>query len=176
MRNTEDLILFGLILKTHGIEGHLVLKLYVLPENELKENEPVFIEIDGLPVPFFIREFRTLSDDSALFLTDSEYTPVPVSDLINCRVFVKSHLIAEQDGEKAVNYEDLTGFRVVDERHGDQGVVREIVEYSENTLMVVDFKDREILIPFHEDIVRYIDFENRLIEILAPEGLLDINL
>jgi 16S rRNA processing protein RimM len=175
MQNTNDLILFGLILKTHGIEGHLVLKLYVLPENELKENEPVFIEIDGIPVPFFIREFRILSEESALLLTDSEYTPVPVTDLINCPVFLKRHLIAEPR-EKAVNNEDLKGFRVVDERHGDQGIVREIVEYSGNTLMVVDFEDREILIPFHEDIISFIDFENRLIEILAPEGLLDINL
>jgi 16S rRNA processing protein RimM len=175
MQNTNDLILFGLILKTHGIEGHLVLKLYVLPENELKENEPVFIEIDGIPVPFFIREFRILSEESALLLTDSEYTPVPVTDLINCPVFLKRHLIAEPR-EKAVNNEDMKGFRVVDERHGDQGIVREIVEYSGNTLMVVDFEDREILIPFHEDIISFIDFENRLIEILAPEGLLDINL
>jgi 16S rRNA processing protein RimM len=175
MRNTEDLILFGLILKTHGIEGHLVLKLYVLPENELKENEPVFIEIDGIPVPFFIREFRILSEESALLLIDGEYIPVPLTDLINCPVFVKRNLIGEPR-QKDVNYEDLKGFRVVDERHGDQGIVREIVEYSENTLMIVDFEDREILIPFHEDIITYIDFENRLIEILAPEGLLDINL
>ncbi len=174
MQNTEDPILLGLILKTHGIEGHLVLKLYVLPENELQENEPVFIEIDGIPVPFFIKEFRILSDDTALLQPDEAYTPIPVKDLVNCRVYIKKRRTIPEGPGTDINHDDLKGFRVVDERHGDSGVLSEIVEYSENILMVIDFDGREILVPFHEDIVRYIDFENRIIEILAPEGLLDL--
>lgn len=176
MQHAEDLILFGLFLKTHGIGGHLVLKLFFLPENEPEENEPVFVEVDGLPVPFFIKEFRVISDDTAFVLLDEVDSSTEASAFINCRVFTDRQKPGEDENNSGVNYEMLEGFRIIDEKYGDSGILREVSEFSENTVMIVDFNGREILIPFHEDIIRNIDYERRIIEIAAPQGLLDLYL
>jgi 16S rRNA processing protein RimM len=176
MQHAEDLILLGLFLKTHGIDGHLVLKLFFLPENEPEENEPVFVEVDGLPVPFFIKEFRIISDDTAFVQFDEVNSSTEASAFVNCRVFTDRQKAVEDEKNAGMNYEILEGFRVIDEKYGDSGILREVSEFSENTVMIVDFKGREILIPFHEDIIRNIDYERRIIEITAPSGLLELYL
>jgi 16S rRNA processing protein RimM len=174
MQQAADLLLFGLVLKTHGIEGQLVLKLFFLPDEELEKDEPVFVEIDGIPVPFFIREFRVISDDSAIMQLDGIASSGEASEFVNCRVFADRKRIQPGEEPQETGYEELKGFRVIDEEHGDSGTLREIVEYTENIIMVVDFENREILIPFHDSIIRDIDYKKRIIKILAPEGLFDL--
>ncbi len=176
MPKAEDLILFGLLLKTHGVEGQLVLKLDIFSEDELEKKEPVFIEIDGIPVPFFIKDFRFISDDAAIIRLVEVDSSTQASEFINCRVFIPWKEVAEQEPGGNINYEDLKGFRIIDQQHGDAGILQEVVDYSENTLMVIDFNDRELLVPFHENIIRSIDFDKGIIEISAPEGLFDLYL
>ena len=152
----------------------MVLKLFFLPDEELEKDEPVFVEIDGIPVPFFIREFRFISDDSAIMQLDEIDSSGEASAFVNCRVFADRKRIQPGVEPQDTGYEELEGFRVIDEQHGDSGTLREIVEYTENIIMVVDFENREILIPFHDSIIRDIDYNKRIIKILAPEGLFDL--
>jgi len=46
----------GVFTRTHGAQGDLVLRLLAFDAEDLPEMEWVFVEIDGLPVPFFVRE------------------------------------------------------------------------------------------------------------------------
>lgn len=174
MKHAGDLILLGIFLKTHGVNGHLILKLFDLSDRELNEGEPVFIEIDGIPVPFFVSHFRFLTDDSAVIGLDETVSPEQASEFVNCRVFVRETLkIKQQKGESDAE-DDLTGYTVTDRNYGEAGILREIIEYPENPVMVVDLKGKEILIPFHESIVKHIDHRARMIHISAPEGLFDL--
>lgn len=175
MQPAEDLKLFGMFLKTHGIEGHFVIKLFFDPEDEPEKGEPVFIEIDGIPVPFFIDEFRFISDDAAIVHFDEINSPEEASRFINCRAFTGSHREYAGQESQNIDYTTLTGFKVVDEKLGKVGTLREIVEYPENILMLIDYKDNEILVPFHDDIVKNIDPGSGVIIISAPEGLFDLN-
>lgn len=168
--------LLGIFLKTHGIKGYLVLKLYNFIDEEIDEGEPVFVNIDGIPVPFFISEFRIMTDETAVIKFDETDDEKQAQAFIGCSVY--SEL---KNGERAELPEtggdkELIGFRVVDEKYGDTGILKEIVELPENPVMMIDNKGSEILVPFHKDIVKLIDYENRLIEISAPDGLLELYL
>lgn len=167
--------MFGMFLKTHGIDGHLVIKLFFDPEDEPEIGEPVFIEIDGIPVPFFIDEFRFISEYAAIAHFDEINSPEEASVFINCRAFTGSHREYAGQENQNIDYTTLTGFQVVDEKLGKVGILREILEYSENILMLIDFQDNEILVPFHDDIVQNIDSGNQIISISAPEGIFDLN-
>ena len=53
MIRTEDCIPVGKIIKSHNLQGEVV----IFTENDLLEEyaeEPVFISLEGAPVPFFI--------------------------------------------------------------------------------------------------------------------------
>jgi 16S rRNA processing protein RimM len=174
MQIDRDLKLLGVFLKTHGVEGQLILKLFFFAEEELEKGEPVFVEIDGIPVPFFISDFRFLSDHTALVKLDEKDSSEEASEFVNCRVFVEREmpfLPEEADDQK---YDRLRGFRVVDDKSGDTGTLQEIVIYPENPVMRIDRGGSEILVPFHDDIVRKIDYESCIITISAPEGLIDL--
>ncbi len=168
--------LLGVFLKTHGIKGHLVLKLYDFIDEKIEEGEPVFVSIDGIPVPFFISEFLIKTDETAIIKFDETDDENQAQTFTGCNVYSELKSggrgeLPEKGGEI-----DLSGFRVVDGKYGDTGILKEIVELPENPVMIIDYKGSEILVPFHKDIVRLIDYENRLIEISAPDGLLELYL
>jgi 16S rRNA processing protein RimM len=175
MQHEEELVLFGLVLKTHGTDGQMVLRLFLLPDDELKKNEPVFVEIDGIPVPFFIRDFRFITEEGAIIHLDEINSSEEASDFVNCRIFIHKNSFTEKVKEN-INFDILEGFRVVDEKRGDTGVLREVADYTENVIMIIDFNGREILVPFHENIITGVDYDARIIKISAPEGLLDLYL
>ncbi len=175
MQNAGDFKLLGEFIKTHGISGHLVLKLSFFAEEELKEGDTVFVEVDGIPVPFFIGEFRFLGDFTALVRFDDTETAQQAEILTGCSVYC-SPGYATEEAEKEEGYGDITGFRVLDREKGYSGILQEVIEYPDNPVMRLDHDGAEILIPFHDDIVLNIDHSLRVIEISAPEGLLDLYL
>jgi 16S rRNA processing protein RimM len=174
MPDADNLKLLGVFLKTHGVDGQLVLKLKYFTEDELVRGEPVFVEIDGIPVPFFTDNFRFLSDDTALLGLDEINTSTMASGFVNCRVYTEKHTMMEHHEDAPVRSDELQGFRVIDEVHGNSGILQEIIEYPDNPVMRLDLEGREILVPFHESIVRNINYDTRVIEISAPDGLFDL--
>jgi 16S rRNA processing protein RimM len=176
MHHAENLKLLGVILKSYGVEGKLVLKLAFFSEEELVEGEPVFVEIDGIPVPFFISDFQYSSDNSAILALDEINTSPQASSFINCRVFIgkqKPGEILEDNNERS---DQLKGFRVIDKRTGNTGILKQIIEFPDNPVMALDHEGTEVLIPFHKDIIRKIDHQTGVIEIIAPDGLFDLYL
>ncbi len=176
MTYADDLKLLGLFLKTHGIDGHLILKLAYFKENEIGRGEPVFIEIDGIPVPFFVSHFRFLSNNSAVVQLDEILNAKIASEFVNCRVFIENKMANEVYSEDSNNNDKLKGFLVLDKKYGKSGVLQEILEYPDNLVMRIDLNGREILVPFNENIVINIDYASCVIEISAPEGLYDLYL
>ncbi len=175
MQHAGDLILLGEFVKTHGISGHLVLKLSFFVEEELEEGDTVFVEVDGIPVPFFIGEFKFLGDYTALMRFDDTGTAEQAEVLAGCRVFCSPDYGAGE-AKTEEGYSDISGFGVFDSEKGYSGILQEVIEYPDNPVMRIDYEGNEILIPFHDDIVLNIDHYRRVIEISAPEGLLDLYL
>lgn len=176
MQYSENLKLLGTFLKTHGIDGHLILKFSYFKEYELKEGEPVFVEIDGIPVPFFISHFRFLSDDAAMVKFDETNSSKDALFFVNCRVFVKNHIVQKDHENNDERYDKLEGFSIIDEELGESGILQEIIELPDNPVMRIDLDGREVLVPFHENIVREINHKSRIIKISAPRGLFDMYL
>jgi len=45
------------VLKSNGTEGEVLLSLLDIAPEDIDLQEPVFIEFDGLPVPFYFESF-----------------------------------------------------------------------------------------------------------------------
>ncbi len=174
--HADDFKLLGTFLKTHGIGGHMILKLTCFQEEELQKDEPVFVEIDGIPVPFFIFSFRFLSDDSAMVKLDEINSSKDALFFVNHRLFIEKQTADEESKNDSEGYDNLAGFSIVDEKLGPSGILQEIITLPDNPVMRIDLDGREILVPFHENIVREINHKLRIVKISAPEGLFDLYL
>ena len=141
--------------------------------NNIPEMESVFIEINGRPVPFFIAE----SDFHSADLLNMKLVDYDTADKINefkgCRVFLTSDDALNPHSD---NYEDLTGFSVFDENENKIGTVSSIIQNPRQWLLnILYVKEKEILLPMHEDLILTIDNEKKTIIVKIPEGLLEIN-
>ena len=71
---------------------------------------------------------------------------------------------------------EIENFKVIDEVHGDIGIVKHIIDLSGNPIIQIDFNGKEILIPKQDQFVKEIDWDEEILHINAPEGLIEMYL
>ncbi len=168
--NCEQL---GMLVKAHGKDGSLLLRIANRPSGIDKQLEFLLVEIDGLLVPFFI-EFQT---PQAAFTVVVKLTGVSsrnqAEEMTGLTVYIpKSPQGQNQPGQS--RSPGLTGYMVRDINKGNIGQVTGIMDVIQNPLMKVMATGKEYLIPMHKNIVLKISKTKKTVTIRAPEGLLDL--
>lgn len=174
MIKKENCMLLGELAKPHGIKGSLLLWLKNSMVEDIRKGESVFLEIEGLLVPFFIESYRQNSKDSAILnfeRVDSE-TKAKVFAGLPVYIPIKDTVRRKTKSNKALP--DISGYKVTDISMGFVGFAVEIAAISNNPLLRVMHEDREYLIPAHEDIILEINDKEKYISIDAPEGLFEL--
>jgi len=168
-----DLVNIGEIVKAHGYKGEVVIK-FSNNFYDLDKTEPIFLEIEGILVPFFFsyspRSFKKLSIIAKLDLLNSDEE---VKKLIKCQVFSK-RIDFNTDDEDV--FETVEGHDVFN----DEILIGKAGEYlnipSNPILTVIDKDNNEILVPINDQFLVKIDKENKQIIFNLPPGLIDVNL
>ena len=174
MIDLSDCIELGTITKCHGIHGQVVLRLCNLSFDAIKEMEAVFIQIDGLPVPFFITEYAERSNDTLILTIDDIKEEQAAKDLMNSRVFIKSSQV-EIPESYLPKFHPLNGYTVIDVKSGKLGIADEILDLDNNPLLRILTKKKEILLPFHDDFIHSINTKDKILYVSVPKGLLDVS-
>lgn len=174
MINKDNCMLLGTLARPFGNRGMLQVKLGRLRADEIKDRGLVFVEVDGLPVPFFVTEFIEKSADSLVIRLDGVDDEGQAREFCGCPVYVMKDQVKKHRGKDSDLPASITGYRVVDIRLGFVGFAGEIIEVTQNPLLTVTQDDREYLIPAHEDIILGIDDGAREIRVNTPEGLFDL--
>lgn len=166
-------ILLGKITKVHSFEGAVTVRLEGSISYDITKWESVFIETDGRPVPFFI-EFIEQPDNRTLRMKFSDYdSDRKVKEFVGCKVF-----LTETDSSVAPvdDPQSLLKFVVMSDEDIEAGVITEIIENPGQLLLnIVSGSGKNILLPLHEDLIIGIDTDNKIIRMIIPEGIADIN-
>lgn len=166
-------ILFGQIAKTSGFEGAVLVRLEKKFIENIPELESVFVETDGRPVPFFIEWTEYPGSDMLRLKFEGYDSAAKVDEFKGCRVFLTMGN-RETEMENGLNF--LKGFSVLDQENKVIGIIRDIIVNPGQMLLSVDSgAGREILVPFHEDLIRKIDRRKKNLNMEIPSGLLEIN-
>jgi 16S rRNA processing protein RimM len=167
----DDLKVLGTITRSHGLKGAFKINVYAKGVKQLQEDEPVFILLQGGPVPFFVEQCSS-SDQNNLVLKVECVDSVEQADkFIGCEVLLESDQF--EDSTPDTN-EELIGFEVFDAVKGDIGAVAGFMDTPQHPIMEVVFNGNTILIPWVEHIVKEIDEEKKIITVEAPDGLIDL--
>lgn len=169
--NTCELL--GTLAKTHGINGSLILRLSGFETQDIKEPDTVFIEIDGLLVPFFVESFRDLSSREIIISFRDIDSADKAAELTDFPLWIPDNCITSRLKNQLPEAE-IIGYQVVDKQLGPAGTVTEMIDIVQNPLLKVFHNDREYFIPFHQDIVVGIDNVKKTILVDLPEGLFEI--
>jgi 16S rRNA processing protein RimM len=173
MLDIKDFFPVGVLTRTHGIEGELMLRLQVRETEEFHEMEWVFVEIDGLPVPFFVTRIRDLQEDKMILTLGMVTTEPQARELTGCKLYVATRKGSVKK-RKDKGIASIKGYMVWDEIHGELGIADEIIAIAGNPVLKIISGKKELLIPAHPDIILEINDTKKLIRIHAPEGLTDL--
>ena len=152
-------------------QGGVSLSLYTtLPEDFDPTTDPLFVEIDSLPVPLYCEEFERRGVSGANVRFADFDTQRRAEELVGKELYME---LADEEGDEDEFYmEDLIGFKV--ECGKLRGEITDYYDSEMNPLFGIDFGDGERLIPAAEEFIVRIDFERGKMKMILPEGLLEI--
>lgn len=170
----EDCFYLGKITKKHGFKGNLIIHLDT-DEPELYNNlESVFIEKDGILVPFFFESVQLYSLQK-LLIRFEDISPEEAESLIGRDLYLPLSFLPELDGNDFY-YHEIVGFLVIDKNFGELGLVKRINDNSPQALLEIEKEDKNILIPIVDEWILEVNREENFILIQTPEGLIDLYL
>lgn len=165
--------LFGKIVRTHGNKGALLIKQEGASKAKLKKTEPVFVDIQPTPVPFFIEDIKVENNGFYILKFQWLNTPEQAAKFCGLNIYLDRK---EKSKNAETDPSDLIGFTVIDEYHGETGIIERIKKLPMQNIFVIKKNDKEILIPVVENFIVKIDIQKKIIEIAAPQGLIDLYL
>jgi len=164
----------GYIQRTHGINGELAVSLNSSVEFNPEELESVFLEIEGIPVPFFITHIRFQNPEKAIVKFDEVDSIDQAQELCGAKIMITSENV--QDSNE-IYLSDLIGYKLLNTNKQEVGVIVVYTEYSMNaTFELVTPEGKHVLVPAAEELIVEVDTSAKLIEMELPEGLTDLNL
>ena len=153
------------VLKSNGTEGELLISFFDVAPEDIDLQEPVFIEFDGLPVPFYFESFVQRGTSRALVRLTGVHSLKDADELAGASVYA-DYFEEEEEG-------DLTGWTVKTPEGETIGSISDYEDIPGNTcLWVKRPSGEEVLLPFHEDLVQALDEDAQTITLTIPEGLL----
>jgi 16S rRNA processing protein RimM len=168
----SDCTCIGYFLKPHGVKGDLVLLFEEKYYDSIETFKWLFIEIDGLLVPFLTAEkgIRIRSGNSAVILLELVDSQDYAKRLSGTKVYCDKKDILINPGE--FNPDELVGFNVHGTREGLIGKITEVNNYAGNIVFTVLKDTKEHLLPFNDDLLIKLDTRLKKIVINLPEGLI----
>ena len=174
--NKQDCLTVGIVIKAHGVKGNVIVEANA-PDLLQDIKELVFLEIEGLPVPFFIEEIIHKSNNRFLIKFDWIDSKVETNKLINLPVLIPLQSLDANTIDYKDNIKLIIDFIVIDSEYGELGIIVDVISNNINPLMIINGTNKkELLIPMHSDIIKEIDIQNKKVYIDTPEGLIDLYL
>jgi 16S rRNA processing protein RimM len=173
MIDLSDCSVLGTIAKTHGIRGQVLLRLNNFSYVDIIKMETVFIEIDGLPVPFFITAYSEKNYDSLVLTFEDVESESKAKEFIGCRVFINSKAL-KADSNPSIQTSTLLGYEVFDLKHGRLGILTDILDTQQNPLFRILDGRKEILVPLQNEFIYKINKSKKSITLDTPTGLINL--
>jgi 16S rRNA processing protein RimM len=168
----NDYFFLGVITKTFGYKGQVVIFLDADEPEKYKTLDALFVKDDEEMLPYMIEDFIYKGANQAIV----KFTDVDgeaAKNLLKSELYLPLSFLPPLTGNQFY-FHEVIGFDVMDKEKGNIGKCIDFMEISRQPIMQIDCNGTEILIPAVDDIFETVDRENKVIYITAPEGLIDI--
>lgn len=157
--------------KSNGTEGGLILSFKDFSPEDIDTQEPVFIYMDGLPVPFFIEDFTVKGQRALVTLTDI-HSLDDAEELVGQDIYINEADYGEIVSDEEEDLSDIVGWALLNEDGAKVGTIADYEDIPGNPCIYADTAGGQSMIPFHEDLILSVDEERREIAMRIPEGLI----
>ena len=166
----DSLVQIAKVLKSNGTDGGLLLGFRDVSPEDINLTEPVFINFDELPVPFFFDSFSRKGTSKAIVHLTDIRSLEDAEEVVGRDVFALESTIEGYDDDDEPSLEDFIGMTL----YNRETLVGEVVDYEDipgNPCLYVEAGEGQVMIPLHEDFVLGVDFEKEVLTMDLPDGL-----
>jgi len=160
----------GKIIKPYGLQGQVHMILEPEAGKLIEIGNPLFIEIDGQRVPFFVEEYEQVSADQAILKLEFISSIEEAREVNGCEVhFSMSQNTRALKGKG--DFKTLVGYHAFDQELGFLGTISDHVMNEFNSVFIVDYKGKELMIPAVDELIADLNHTERILLFHLPEGL-----
>jgi len=175
MTNT-DYYSLGYVKKTANRSGEIIIFLDVDDPTSYKKLHCFFVEMSSGLVPFFIEKIQIRHHGEAIVKLEGIDDETKAEALKGKSLWLPIEQLPKLTGNRFY-YHEVVNWHVTDEKEGDIGIIKDVLDNAVQPLFqIIHPLGKEILIPIHDDILKRVDRENQRIEVVVPEGLLELYL
>tara|TARA_B100000003_G_scaffold61485_1_gene55026 strand:+ start:82 stop:579 length:498 start_codon:yes stop_codon:yes gene_type:complete len=161
-----DLQYLGEFIKLFSFKGEII--LYSDSTISLIENlDTIFIDIDGAFVPFQIKKSKSHKKNIFRLLLEGISSESEAKDLLKKSVYINK--LENQDNINNI----VDNFNVYNNNEY-LGIVISTINKTGQTIIEVKMKEKIVLIPFVDEFIVEINYDLNKIDMILPDGLLDI--
>ena len=160
----------GKVSKPNGLRGEVNIILEPEAGNYIEPDHPLFIDIDGQRVPFFVEEVELVSTEQAIIKFKFIESLEEARAVSGCSLYFDPAR-APKPVQKADDLNSVVGYLAFDRNMGELGNVSDYIPHSMNPVFIIDYKGRELMVPAVQDFIDQIDSQNQKLHLILPEGL-----
>ncbi len=168
----EDCYFLGKITRKHGLQGNVYLKLDTDQPEMYNKLESIFVDINGLLVPFFIAK-QSWSKGETLIISFRNSSEALVNQTLGKDVYLPLTTLPELTGKKFY-YHEVVGFEIREEDGKSCGTIESINDQTGQHYFVLALAGKQIVIPIIKDWILELNREEKYIQMSLPEGLMDV--
>jgi len=169
---SSNLINIGKTVAVFGLKGELIVQHALGKKTALKGVEALFVEEQkGAYLPYFIQDSKAKDTQSFYIKLEGMDSKEAAQKLNHKQVWLPEEDFRKLAGKSAPI--GLLGYMLINEDE-EIGQVEEVIEQPHQVLLRINYKNKEALIPLHEETLDKIDRTKKRVYVSLPDGLLDI--
>ena len=155
----------GEFIKLYSFKGEII--LYSEIESDIVEQlDSIFVNFNESHVPFKIVKLKSHKKNIYRSKLENIESEDDAKKFINKSVYIEKT-------EKINDGDNVDNFKIYD-KDKYVGVVISTYKKTGQTLIEVKMSEKTILIPLVDELIKEISYEEQIIQMILPEGLLDI--
>ncbi len=163
----------GKISKPYGLQGEVHIILNPAAAKHIKDGIPLFIDLNGQRVPFFIESADLVSKDQAIVKFEFIGNVDEARKVVACEVYLDS-IHVEESGEDEDIKSLVVGYHVTDEKLGPLGRITEYHPSDMNPVWQINFSGKELLVPVADEFITKIDHRRQSLYLNLPDGITEL--
>jgi 16S rRNA processing protein RimM len=171
----DKVVSVGYTKKPHGLKGEIKLHLEEKYVEDVLNTEIMMIEIKGKKTPFFVEDVRIGNNIIAKF--EEVDTPEAAMAIAAKELFLREQdILPDALREVIIEAEPYTqcqGYTLFNDGE-NIGEVLELIEYPQQQMALIKYKNRDVLVPLNEHFVVKLDDAKKEVYLDLPEGILDL--
>lgn len=168
-----QLIQVGRTGRLHGVKGELTALFTIDPQTIAANPRFIFLEVDGLPVPFLLERIRERGNNLYLITLKGLDSMEQAEPYTQCSLWMPASYV--DTDAVAFSWQHFVGFTLSDQEEHIIGTIETVNDETVNIIFTVRNKEhQQFLIPVNESLILDIKAPEQKISVHIPEGLLSL--